>query len=144
VLAAANIQFSHLEIPQQHQQQAPAAVSAADAEGGDSGAVAPAPAHTADADAEQGGSSGAGADDLGSGPMWDWSADESLLLPLPQYEVVESVLRSCRPPLLGRGGAIPHATLAAFRCVSSTARARAGHPLLKPHKPAERVQDSTL
>lgn len=115
VLAAANIQFAHLEIAQQHHQQQ---------EGGDSGAEASAPAADADADAERSGGSGAGVDDLASGPMWDWSADESLLLPLCQYEVVESVLRSCRPPLLGRGGAIPQATLAAFRCVSGMARGK--------------------
>lgn len=117
MLAAANIQFAHLDIAQQHQQQ----------EGGDSCAEASAPAAGADADAERSGGSGgsgAGVYDLASGPMWDWSADESLLLPLCQYEVVESVLRSCRPPLLGRGGAIPQATLAAFRCVSDMVRGK--------------------
>jgi hypothetical protein len=54
---------------------------------------------------------------LADAPAWDWSASESLLLPLSQYERVEQLLRGCRPSLLGKGGAIPPATLAAFRCV---------------------------
>lgn len=94
MLAAANIQLGHLELPQQQP-----------ADAADKAAVGAAP-----------GPAGAdGSAELSSGPKWDWSADESLLLPLSHYEVVESVLRSCKPPLLGRGGAIPLATLAAFR-----------------------------
>jgi hypothetical protein len=95
VLAAADIMLSHLELPQQPAEAAskapPSAAAAAD--GSDSGAA-----------------------DLSAAPQWEWSAAESLLLPLKQYEVVEQLLRSCRPPLLGRGGTIPLATLAAFRC----------------------------
>jgi hypothetical protein len=29
---------------------------------------------------------------------------------------VQQLLQACKPPLLGRGAAIPPATLAAFRC----------------------------
>jgi hypothetical protein len=53
---------------------------------------------------------------LAEGPRWEWSAAESLLLPLSEYTLVEQLLRGCRPPLLGKGGTIPAATLTAFRC----------------------------
>lgn len=95
MLTAADIKLSHLELPQQP---------------GEAASIAPVPA----AAATDGGDSGAA--DFSAAPKWEWSAAESLLLPLEQYEVVEQLLRSCKPPLLGRGGTIPLATLAAFRC----------------------------
>jgi hypothetical protein len=38
-----------------------------------------------------------------------------MLLRLADYELVAGLLSACKPPLLGRGGAIPPGTLAAFR-----------------------------
>jgi hypothetical protein len=44
-----------------------------------------------------------------------------MLLRLRDYELVAGLLMSCKPPLLGRGGAIPPGTLAAFRWVGAAA-----------------------
>jgi hypothetical protein len=38
-----------------------------------------------------------------------------MLLRLADYELVAGLLSACKPPLMGRGGAIPPGTLAAFR-----------------------------
>jgi hypothetical protein len=43
---------------------------------------------------------------------------------------VERMLKSCRPSLLGRGGAIPPATLAAFRCGDTVTRGPAPNAVL--------------
>lgn len=52
---------------------------------------------------------------LAVAPDFSWSADDSLLLRLVDYELVVVLLNSAKPPLLGKGGAIPQNTLEAFR-----------------------------
>lgn len=123
MLEAAGIRLDHLELPQPQPTGATAGVATAEAAaGGQAGADAAGPegacAETVQpAAAAAPGGDGAAAE-LAAAPQWDWSAAESMLFPLCKYELVEQLLRSCKPPLLGRGGAIPAATLAAFRCGS--------------------------
>lgn len=120
MLKAAGIQLGHLELPQQQPAAStanPTALADADNTGTNSapaGTAEPAAAADSSAVAAASGDGGAGAE-LAAGPQWEWSDAESMLFPLCKFELVEQLLRSCKPPLLGRGGAIPPATLAAFR-----------------------------
>lgn len=52
---------------------------------------------------------------LATAPDFSWSAEDSLVLRLIDYELVVALLTGVKPPLLGKGGGIPETTLEAFR-----------------------------
>lgn len=115
VLAAAGINLSRLELPEPPAEADRAAAAADHAQPAAAGAgsndgPAAAPAATPAAGASSSSDPG-----LSAGPDWSWPPELRMLLRLHDYELVGGLLASAKPPLLGRGGAIPPGTLAAFR-----------------------------
>lgn len=127
MLAAAGINLSRLELPAAAAAEVAAeAATAAMRAAGDTAAPAaddaqPAAAGACSNDgpaaAASGGGSSSAEPGLAAGPDWSWPAALCMLLRLADYELVAGLLGSCKPPLLGRGGAIPPGILAAFRWV---------------------------
>jgi hypothetical protein len=112
VLAAAGVDLSHLELPQQPHSTEPQPQGASAAEEEQAKA---APSCSGTGTVGDSGGAAASEPSLIASPNWNWGPENCLLLQLSDYELVAQLLTGARPPLLGRGGGIPPGTLAAFR-----------------------------